>query len=199
MNVEDSIYAKARPAFDALIIATRFTPPNTGADLLAKNTEPLDPARVQVRPRPARGMAAGAGAERGGASVRQRPAERHLVRQCARAGAAASQHAISKSWPSCFPTSSSRRIRNCEIISCKVIAQGKEKALETVVRTDRGPFSMTVIERRFRGDRFDYEVKYTVETKRFDQLVPKLRESLDSFREMPGDVPGAATEGGVNC
>lgn len=51
---------------------------------------------------------------------------------------------------------------------------------------------MTVIERRFRGDRFDYEVKYTVETKRFDQLTPKLRESLDSFREMPGDVPGAA-------
>jgi hypothetical protein len=60
------------------------------------------------------------------------------------------------------------------------------------VRTDRGPFSMNVIERRFRGDRFDYEVKFTVETKRFDQLVPKLRESLESFREMPGDVPGAA-------
>ncbi len=51
---------------------------------------------------------------------------------------------------------------------------------------------MTVIERRFRGDRFDYEVKFTVETKRFDELEPKLRESLESFREMPGDVPGAA-------
>ena len=50
---------------------------------------------------------------------------------------------------------------------------------------------MTVIERRFRGGRFDYEVKYTVETKRFDELAPKLRESLDSFREMPGDVPAA--------
>ena len=95
--------------------------------------------------------------------------------------------------PSSFPTSSSKRIRSCEIISCKVIAQGKQKALETVVRTDRGPFSMTVIERRFRGDRFDYEVKYTVETKRFEQLTPKLRESLESFREMPGEVPGAAT------
>ena len=61
------------------------------------------------------------------------------------------------------------------------------------MRTDRGPFSMTVIERRFRGDRFDYEVKYTVETKRFDQLAPKLRESLESFREMPGEVPGAGS------
>ena len=57
---------------------------------------------------------------------------------------------------------------------------------------------MTVIERRFRGDRFDYEVKYTVETKRFDQLAPKLRESLESFREMPGEVPGAGSkQGGV--
>ena len=57
---------------------------------------------------------------------------------------------------------------------------------------------MTVIERRFRGDRFDYEVKYTVETKRFDELAPKLRESLDSFREMPGDVPRpAAKQSGV--
>ena len=48
---------------------------------------------------------------------------------------------------------------------------------------------MTVIERRFRGDRFDYEVKYTVESKRFDELVPKLRQSFDSFREIPGEVP----------
>ena len=29
-------YAAARPAFDALVAATRFSPPNTGADLLAK-------------------------------------------------------------------------------------------------------------------------------------------------------------------
>ena len=36
LNVEDSIYAKVRPAFDALVAETRFTAPNTGADLLAK-------------------------------------------------------------------------------------------------------------------------------------------------------------------
>ena len=50
---------------------------------------------------------------------------------------------------------------------------------------------MTVLERRFRGDRFDYEVKYTVESKRFDALAPALRKSLDSFGEVPGDVPAA--------
>ncbi len=38
LNVEDSIYQKARPAFDALVDATRFSPPNTGADLISKPT-----------------------------------------------------------------------------------------------------------------------------------------------------------------
>ena len=80
------------------------------------------------------------------------------------------------------------------MISCKVVAQDKAQALETVVRTSRGPFSMTVIERRFRGERFDYEVKYTVESKRFDQLAPKFRQSFDSFREFPGEVPGAGAK-----
>jgi hypothetical protein len=82
----------------------------------------------------------------------------------------------------------------CEIVSCAIVAQNKAKALETVVRTRRGPFAMTVIERRFRGGRFDYEVKYTVETKRFDQLAPKFRRSFESFRELQGAVPGAANK-----
>src|SRR5262249_43626612 len=80
---------------------------------------------------------------------------------------------------------------NCEVLSCEVVKQGPREVLETVVRTRRGPFSMTVIERRFRGDRFDYEVKYTVESKRFDELVPELRKSLDSFSELPGPTPAA--------
>jgi hypothetical protein len=75
------------------------------------------------------------------------------------------------------------------VITCRVIKQGELDALETVVRTRQGPFSMTVLERRFRGGRFDYEVKYTVESKRFDELAPALRKSLDSFGEVPGAVP----------
>ena len=72
-----------------------------------------------------------------------------------------------------------------------MVPQGQAQALETVVRTRRGPFSMTVLERRFRGGRFDYELKYTVESKRFDELAPALRKSLDGFGEVPGDVPSA--------
>ena len=38
LNVEDSVYARVRPAFDTLVAATHFSPPNTGADLLAKSS-----------------------------------------------------------------------------------------------------------------------------------------------------------------
>lgn len=80
----------------------------------------------------------------------------------------------------------------CEVARCEVVPQGNAgKALETIVRTRRGPFSMTVIERRFTGDRFDYEVKFTVESERFEGLLPELRRCLDSFGELPGVVPGA--------
>ena len=89
-----------------------------------------------------------------------------------------------------LPEQLRREDPSCEVLSCKVVPQGKGQALETVVRTRRGPFSMTVIERRFRGGRFDYEVKYTVESKRFDELAPKFRQSFESFREHPGTVPG---------
>ncbi len=78
---------------------------------------------------------------------------------------------------------------NCEVLSCKVVPQGKGQALETVVRTQRGPFSMTILERRFAADRLDFEVKYTVESKRFDALAPTLRKSLDGFQELPSSAP----------
>jgi hypothetical protein len=77
----------------------------------------------------------------------------------------------------------------CEVLSCRVIKQRDRDVLETVVRTQRGPFSMTVLEWRFRGDRFGYEVKFTVESKRYDTLLPSMRKSLESFSEVPGDVP----------
>ena len=50
---------------------------------------------------------------------------------------------------------------------------------------------MTVLERRFRGDRFEYEVKFTLESERFDALAPELRRCLDGFAEVPGEVPAA--------
>lgn len=79
----------------------------------------------------------------------------------------------------------------CEVLRCKVVKQAGRDALETVVRTRRGPFSMTVIERRFQGDRFNYEVKYTLESDHFNDLEPAIRKSLDSFEEKAGEAPAS--------
>jgi hypothetical protein len=193
LNVEDGIYAKSRPAFDALVSAAAFSPPNTGADLLDKKSNrwiqreyrfalelpqgwrpALAPSQVALLF--ANGPAMGIWSDN--LLVLAHPHRKTDLEDLAKL----------------LPDQLKQEDPNCQIISCKIIAQGKAKALETVVRTDRGPFSMTVIERRFRGGRFDYEVKYTVETKRFDQLAPRFRESLETFREMPGDVPEAGNK-----
>jgi len=190
LNVEDSIYQKARPAFDALVDATRFSPPNTGADLISKPTnrwiqreykfaldlpEDWKPvlAPSQVALLFANGQPRGVWSDN--LLVLAYPHRDTDFKELAQQ----------------LPGQLRQEDPQCEVISCQVVSQGKAQALETVVRASRGPFSMTVIERRFRGDRFDYEVKYTVESQRFDQLAPKLRKSFESFREHPGNVPSS--------
>jgi len=188
LNVEDSVYAKVRPAFDALVIATKFSPPNTGADLLVK------PANrwIQREYKFALDLPEGW-------SPALAPSEVALLFANGPPHGVWSDNLLVLASPhrdvdlpelaKQLPERLRQEDPHCEVLSCKVVPQGKAEALETVVRTRRGPFSMTVIERRFRGGRCDYEVKYTVESQRFDQLVPKFRESFDSFREHAGAVP----------
>ena len=62
--------------------------------------------------------------------------------------------------------------------------QGKMgDALETVVETQRGPVRITVIERRYTGHRYNYEIKFTVESEVFEECGDDLRRSADSFVE----------------
>ena len=185
LNVEDARYAAARPAFDALIAATAFSAPNTGADLLSK------PANRWVQ----REYKFALDLPDGWSPVLA-PSEVALLFGSGPAHGVWSDNVLVLAHPHGktdldeqakeLPDQLKREDANCEILSIKVVTQGKDKALETVVRTRRGPFSMTVIERRFRGSRYDYEVKYTLESKRFDAMAPLLRKSLDSFRELPG-------------
>ena len=52
---------------------------------------------------------------------------------------------------------------NCTVKSCRKVTQGKiGNALETLVETRRGPFRITVLERRYPGRRYNYEIKFTV-------------------------------------
>lgn len=190
LRVDSETYARVRTQFEALTNSAVFSPPETGTSLLnpTKNrwqqTEfklAIDlPEKWQPLLAPhdaallyASGPANGIWSDN--CLVIARPHTDLPLDELERA----------------LPDRVKREDPTCEILQCKQVPQGASTALETVVRTKRGPFSMTVIERRFRGDRFDYEVKYTLESERFEALAPKLRATLDSFEELPGIVPGA--------
>jgi hypothetical protein len=192
LNVDDDSYAEAKEAFDALIASAVLSPPNTGADRAGKAGEEgpnrwvqrefkfaidlpeewspaLAPSEVALFY--ANGPSHGIWADN--VLVLGAPHQPLDLEALARG----------------LPDQLRDEEPGCEVLGCKVIKQGKADALETTVRTRRGPFSMTVLERRFRGSRFNYEVKFTVESKRFDELLPAMRKSLDSFEEVPGEVP----------
>ena len=84
----------------------------------------------------------------------------------------------------------------CTMISCRRVPQGRAgEALETVVETQRGPFRITVLERRYPGRRYNYEIKFTVLSETFEKSAEELRKSADSFIEFlaPEDLKGGAT------
>jgi hypothetical protein len=190
LNVEDARYQAARPAFDAMVASTQFTPPNTGADLLAKSSNRWVQREYKFALDLPEGWAPALA-----------PSEVALLFADGPAHGVWSDNLLVLAHPSGkadlkdqakeLPALLKKEDPNCEILSCDIISQGKSDALQTVVRTKRGPFSMTVIERRFAGLRYDYEVKYTLESKRFDDMLPILKKSLDSFKELPGPAPGA--------
>jgi hypothetical protein len=190
LNVDDVTYPKVRPAFDALVDSVEFAPPNTGADLLVPKANRwvqrefkfavdlpegwrpvLAPSEVALLF--ANGPAHGVWSDN--LLVLAEPHRGRDLEDVARD----------------LPDRLRLEEPNCEVLACAVAKKPGRDVLETVVRTRRGPFSMTVLEWRFRGGRFDYEVKFTVESQRFDALAPALRKSLESFAEVPGDVPGA--------
>ncbi len=188
LNVEDSAYAQARPQFDRLVAEAQFTAPNTGADLLAKSSNRW----IQREYRFAIDLPEGWAPVLAPSAVAlfYASGEPHGVWADNVLVLAHKQRDLDlQALARDLPDQIKKEEPGCEVLSCKIVPQAGAQALETVVRTTRGPFSMTVIERRFRGARFDYEVKYTIESRRFDALAPRLRKSLDSFKETPGDVP----------
>lgn len=76
------------------------------------------------------------------------------------------------------------KVRSSQVVKTKTGAE----ALETVVDVKRGPFSMTIHEWRFPGVRFNYELKFTVETQRYDSLKPLMVRCFESFAELPDEA-----------
>ncbi|MFO0907294.1 MAG: hypothetical protein U0794_02850 [Isosphaeraceae bacterium] len=185
LNVDEGAYERARRAFDQLVDSTVLSPPDTGADLFAPRTNRwvqrefkfaidlpqgwspvLAPSEVALLF--ANGPAHGVWSDNllVLAHEHQKVDLEELSRE--------------------LPDQLRREEPNCEVLACETRKVGERTVLETVVRTARGPFSMTVIEWRFRGGRVDYEVKFTLESKRYDALRPAILKSLESFSEVPG-------------
>lgn len=188
LNVDGDTWETARPAFEALVASAEFSPPNTGAD-------PLDPAAnrwLQREFRFALDLPEGW-------QPALAPAEIALLFANGPPRGIWSDNLVVVGHPHQpmdldqlrreLPEGLRAVDPDCEVLACEVVPHGDRSALETVVRTRRGPFSMVVLERRFQGERFNYEVKYTLESERFDALAPALRRSLDSFSEVPGELP----------
>lgn len=74
--------------------------------------------------------------------------------------------------------------REAEVAVCEIIKQGDSPALETIIHTERGPFKITILERRFQGQKRNYEVKFTCDTVQFRREEAELRKALDSFQEL---------------
>lgn len=186
LNADEDSYPNGRPLFEALVGGAKLTPPNTGAERLTGNrwlqtefkfsldlpekwSPVLAPSEVALFY--ANTKAKGVWADNVLVLAHEhRPLDLKKMAQS-------------------FPEQLRAAEPNCEVISCKVIKRNQVDALETIVRTKRGPFSMTVFEHRFKGERFDYEIKYSVESERFDALLPAIRKSVESFKEIPGTVP----------
>ncbi|MFO0958756.1 MAG: hypothetical protein U0800_15210 [Isosphaeraceae bacterium] len=197
LNVDDATHHRLRPAFGALIDSARFTPPDTGLI-----PDPTDRERPVPRNRwihradrfavdlPERWSPtlAPAGVARLFASSPPRGIWSDNLLVLAEPRKGRDLEALSRQ----LPDDLRREDPSCEVVSCKVIRQGDAPALETIVKARRGPFAMTVLERRFSTERLDYEVKFTVESRRFDELLPQLRKTLDSFVELPAEVDEAA-------
>lgn len=95
-----------------------------------------------------------------------------------------------------LPTKLREEDPNCTVKSCRRVTQGKlGDALETVVETQRGPFRITVLERRYTGRRYNYEIKFTISSETFEKNADALRKSADTFVEfvVPQDLKSGAT------
>ncbi len=77
-----------------------------------------------------------------------------------------------------------------KVLKCGLVKQGKTDALESIFSI----FSVTVFERQFHVEGFNYEASFTIESRRFNDLSPVIRKCLDSFQMIPQSDPIGGTK-----
>ncbi|HEU5118058.1 MAG TPA: hypothetical protein VFT74_15650, partial [Isosphaeraceae bacterium] len=145
LNADEKTFSVTEPRFNTLVDTAAFTPPNTGSKRIDEPKNrwlqsefrfalnlPSDWQPLLAPSEVALFYAAGPphGIWSDNALVIARPVK------------ALDVHDLAKTVPDTL-----KQIEpGCEVLRCEVVKQGDRDALETVVRTQRGPFSMTVIE-----------------------------------------------------
>lgn len=190
LNVEDELLKSARLKYEAVMAATQYSTPDSGAEKVAgapgnrwiqtefhfavdlpEKWSPLlapNEAALLYANGPAKGIWA------------------YNMLVIATRAAKLDYEALAQSLPDDLAAAEP----GCTVKSCAVTTtKAGGKCLETVVEVKRGPFAMTIHEWRFAGKRFNYELKFTVESARYEALQPAMRHCFESFQELPGDVP----------
>jgi hypothetical protein len=77
-----------------------------------------------------------------------------------------------------------------KLLKCELVKQAGTDSLETIFER----FSETVYERQFHVDGFNYEVSFTIESKRSADLSRVIRKCLDGLEVIPNSDPKGATK-----
>jgi hypothetical protein len=193
LRTPDAQLETLRPQLERLVAAAKFTPPETGLELTKEGYCVQKKFRFGLKLpegwRPAFPLSA--------ESLFWATAKPHGIwNDNLLVIASKAQPLDLEALAETVPDQLRREDPNCTVKSCQRVTQGKiGDALETVVETQRGTFKITVLERRYTGRRYNYEIKFTVESETFEKSADALRKSADTFVEFvePQDGKSGAT------
>ncbi len=186
---DEAHFAAYRADFDELLASAKFSPPETGLQMLPGGYWLQRQFRFALRLPPAWKPAFGS-------------SDKALLFARGEAHGLFSDHLMvlaSAPKPLDFPALRERMPAAAivsdpaaQVESCQIVRQGAGKALETIIQTKRGDVAVTILERRFMGQRHNYEVRVACQAANFKQQEAEIRKSLDSFREVAEQTPAQA-------
>ncbi|MBI1324939.1 hypothetical protein GC170_17385 [bacterium] len=188
LNVEVSTMKKVRPSFEKAVAATVYSTPDSGADrITGAPTNRWIQSEYQFVVDLPQGWAALLAPREVAILYANAPpkgiwADNMLILAAKKGSSDYARLAET------LPADLEAVDPSCKVRFSRVVrTKNDREALETVVDVKRGPFAMTIHEWRFRGDRYDYELKFTVETSGYDALKPDMIKCFESFAELPAD------------
>jgi hypothetical protein len=197
-KVDPKQWPKYDAAFSAMLDSVKFTPPDAGADLVDKarnrwvhrhnHVGAIDTVCPHVAIDLPEGWAPVLNPVEGDQFWATGPAHGavwpHNYLKVSRTPGKFDLHELAKSRPDELERSLDAYQPNyhpCKVLKCELVKQGKTDALEIIYRR----YSDTVYERQFHIKGSNYEVSFTIESKRAADLSPVIRKCLDGLQLIP--------------